>query len=126
MLCQPYFWWKPSILLSLLEAGKFEDYVSFEIVSEYYETFNRLVSKTHKNLPLRALEIALANMKFINNNYSLSISRDKDDNKFIECALSAEAAYIVSGENDLLAVKNYNGIEILKVSDFLSKVMQLF
>lgn len=83
------FWWKPSILLSLLEAGKCEAFVSFEIVSEYYETFNRLVSKTDKNLPLRALEIALANMKFINNNYSLSISRDKDDDKFIECALSA-------------------------------------
>lgn len=118
-----FFGGKPSILLSLLEEGKFEAYVSFEIVSEYYEIFNRMVNKTHKKLSLRTLEIVLASMKFITNNHSLSVSCDKDDDKFIECALSSGATYIVSGDNDLLAIKNHNGIQILKVSDFLSKVI---
>lgn len=57
-------------------------------------------------------------MKFINNNYSLSISRDKDDDKFIECALSAKAAYIVSGDNDLLAIKIIMVLKFLKLATF--------
>lgn len=45
---------------------------------------------------------------------SLKVVRDDpDDNKFIECAVAAQAKYIISGGNHLKDIKNYMGITIL-------------
>src|SRR5262245_23336376 len=44
---------------------------------------------------------------------------DPDDNRVLECALAAEAAYIVSGDSHLLDLKHYQGIEILPPAGFL-------
>ena len=48
------------------------------------------------------------------------ISDDPDDDKFLECAVSGKADYIVSGDNHLLKLREYAGIKILKSSQFLS------
>ena len=40
----------------------------------------------------------------------------------IECAVSAGAQYIVTGDKDLLRVKTYDGIDITKVANFLKIV----
>jgi predicted nucleic acid-binding protein len=37
----------------------------------------------------------------------------------LECALEAKAEYIVSGGHDLLVLKEFRGIQILRASDFL-------
>ena len=49
------------------------------------------------------------------------ISRDPDDEKFINCALSGSAVYIVSGDNDLLDLKAVQGIEIITAKEFLDR-----
>ena len=45
--------------------------------------------------------------------------RDKSDNKIIECALDGEADYIVTGDPDLLELKEFRGIKILTSDQFL-------
>jgi len=47
------------------------------------------------------------------------ICRDPEDDKFISCAISGSADYIVSGDKDLFDLKQYKSIEIIKASDFL-------
>lgn len=47
------------------------------------------------------------------------VSDDPDDNKFIACALALEAAYIVSGDSDLLKLKSYMGTPIVTPRRFL-------
>ena len=46
------------------------------------------------------------------------VCSDKDDIKFLECALSGKADFIVSGDKDLLSVKKFKELKILKPSDF--------
>jgi putative PIN family toxin of toxin-antitoxin system len=53
------------------------------------------------------------------------ISRDPDDDKFIALALAAKCPYIVSGDNDLLSLKNIGGIEILKPADFVRRHLNI-
>ena len=48
-----------------------------------------------------------------------SVCRDPEDDKFISCALSASADYIVSGDKDLCDLKQYGPIKIVRASDFL-------
>jgi hypothetical protein len=47
------------------------------------------------------------------------IKKDPEDNKFIACALEGEADYIISGDDHLLRLKHYEGIQILDARDFL-------
>jgi putative PIN family toxin of toxin-antitoxin system len=50
------------------------------------------------------------------------VSRDPDDNKFLACALDAQADCIVSGDPDLLDLGRYRGIDMLKPHEFLQRL----
>ena len=45
--------------------------------------------------------------------------RDPDDNMVLECALEGHAQYIVSGDMDLLELKEFHGIRIVRAAEFL-------
>ena len=48
--------------------------------------------------------------------------RDRDDDKFLETAISGEADCIVTGDRDLLALDPFEGVAIVTPRDFLSAV----
>lgn len=47
------------------------------------------------------------------------IKDDSDDDKILECAISAQCDCIVSGDKHLVRLKSYKGIKILKPADFI-------
>ena len=50
------------------------------------------------------------------------IKDDPSDNKILECAVSGNADYIISGDRHLLALREYRGIKILNSSDSLKSL----
>ena len=48
--------------------------------------------------------------------------RDPGDDKFISCAISANANYIVTGDKDLSDLKKYQSVRIIHASDFIKMV----
>lgn len=86
-------------LEQVMEYSKFDfsEQVKNEFLSELI-TCARLV------LPVQKVEV---------------ISADPEDNKFLECAVAADADYIVSGDHHLLKLGEYGGIRIVKASEFL-------
>lgn len=51
---------------------------------------------------------------------SLPLSRDVKDDKFLACGFEAKADYIVTGDNDLLVLKVYEGIRIITPRELLA------
>lgn len=49
--------------------------------------------------------------------------RDKDDNLIIGTALSGSAKFIITGDEDLLILKKYEGIDIVTPREFWSRLM---
>jgi len=47
--------------------------------------------------------------------------RDRKDNKFLEVALNGSADVIMTGDNDLLAMNPWRGIEILSPHDYVKR-----
>ena len=47
------------------------------------------------------------------------VTDDPDDDKFIECAIVAQAKIIVSGDHHLLRLGKYGDVTILTATDFL-------
>ncbi|WP_457755656.1 putative toxin-antitoxin system toxin component, PIN family [Thermodesulfatator indicus] len=48
-----------------------------------------------------------------------NVCSDKEDQKFLELAVSAKADYLVSGDNDLLEIKEFQKIKIISPAEFL-------
>ena len=53
-----------------------------------------------------------------------AIEVDPDDNRYLECAVAAEAEFIVSGDRHLWSLGSYQGIQILAPAGFLA-VLQM-
>lgn len=47
------------------------------------------------------------------------VSRDPDDDKFLEAAIEGQARYVVTGHKDLLGLKVYRDIRIVRPAAFL-------
>jgi putative PIN family toxin of toxin-antitoxin system len=50
------------------------------------------------------------------------IERDPDDDRVLECGVTAKAELIVTGDSDLLDLGKYEGMEIIQVAEFLNRV----
>lgn len=48
-----------------------------------------------------------------------AVSDDPDDNKFVECAVEGGAKYIVSRDNDLLRLGQYDSVQIVDDAEFI-------
>jgi len=50
------------------------------------------------------------------------IEEDPDDDRVLECAVAAEADYVVSGDRHLLKLGSYEGIPITTVRQFMDAI----
>jgi putative PIN family toxin of toxin-antitoxin system len=51
------------------------------------------------------------------------VCRDSDDDKILECSLLGKADYIVTGDDDLLALKTFQGINIITAGEYLKHLL---
>lgn len=53
---------------------------------------------------------------------TLHILKDEPDNRILECAIAAQAEFVVSGDRHLLVLKQHAGITMIFLADFLTKL----
>ena len=106
-------------------AGAFVIITSKEILKEVEQTLTKKfqfpAEDTHAFLKIIALNAHIVEPK----SRLVVVSADPDDNKVIECAVSGQAAYIISGDKDILDLKKYQQVEMLSPAAFL-KVLSRF
>lgn len=78
--------------------------------------FNRYITIARREEFLRNLA---QTTQFIEPDESINDCRDEKDNKFLELAVSGNAEYIITGDDDLLVLNPFQGINILTVQQFL-------
>ena len=95
--------------------------LSKDVLDEYLEVLARLNLDEDLLAELMAFFAKGHNLVFTRKTPIVSIvESDPDDNKFIECALALNAQFIITGDNHLLEIEEYNGIKIITPADFLS------
>lgn len=119
-----FFHGLPNLLLSELDFEKFNICVNDEIISEYREQIYKKIVNPKYKLNRELNEKFFDNLQSFEIKSNLKVSRDPKDDKFINCAIDAKAIYIVSGDNDLLTIKNFAGIEIVTAREFYDKYLK--
>ncbi|MBC7334323.1 MAG: putative toxin-antitoxin system toxin component, PIN family [Actinobacteria bacterium] len=106
-------------VIKLCRVRKVSVFVSKDIINEIKD---KLVTKF--SWKENQIEIFLDNiLEFCNiaevNKKIAFVKDDPDDDKALECAVSAKCDYIVTGDKHLLKLKSYQNIKILGPADFL-------
>ncbi len=118
-----FFGGNPRKIIDLWRERQLTLCISNAIVEEYLEVLTRMGLK---DVTLRAELLDLFrqsySLSFLANPPALAVCRDADDDKFIACAVALKADVVVSGDKDLLTLKNYLGIPILNPREFLKRV----
>ena len=114
-----FFGGKPEEVLKLCFRNNITAYVTDEIVKEYRRVVQEMQKRTRREIPQSALEGFILKTENVASKERIEVCRDPDDNKFIECAVAANALYIVSGDKDLLDLKKYRDVKILTAAEFL-------
>lgn len=121
VLVSGIFWGgAPLTILDHWASGGLDIVITSPILDEYVRVINELGGK-NPSLAARWVDLLTTYPVIIKNRVSISLSRDPDDNKFLECAVYANVDCIVSGDWDLLALKHIHTIPILKPSAFISR-----
>ena len=115
-----YFGGNPLKVVQLMQENRFEVFATPSIVDEYNEVYCRLEKKTGKKANRFIFDNILHYLNLIPDSNTIKVSRDKDDDKFLNCAINCKAICVVSGDKDLLVLKEYEGVKIVTVNQFLS------
>ena len=118
-----FFGGNPRRVIEAVAENKIKACASASITEEYIEIVEELIDKKQGKLRKNLLDLFIANLEIIDPVTEIQISRDPDDDKFIECAIDAKALYIVSGDQDLLEIGTYEGIEIITASEFCKRYL---
>lgn len=110
----------PYIVLLLAVSGQIQSVISKVILSEIEEAFERKFPLSFEDKELMIQEYTQESIDVQLHGEEINVSRDPDDNKIIEAAVEGNCQYIVTGDKDLLILKNYKKIKILTPSEFLN------
>ena len=115
----------PAKIINKWLAGQFDVLISQPIVDEIlrvtnYKRIQKKYAKVRENR-LEFVELIIEQGIWEESSETLTVvSADESDNRYVECAVAGNAQYIVSGDEHLLGVGEYQGIIIVTPATFLT------
>jgi putative PIN family toxin of toxin-antitoxin system len=89
------------------------------ILQEFKRVLKKKVAASPHEMSEALIILSAAAQDILGQTDSIApICRDPDDNLILACARDAVADYVVTGDEDLLVLKNYEGISILNPREF--------
>ncbi len=115
-----YHW----LIIELLNE-KFELFLTEEILLEYEEILENKYSVATANNFIAALQL-LQTVHFTHVYFRWHLLQDADDNKFADCAVAANADYLVTNDKDFNILKHiqFPKIAVVTIQEFQNIVVK--
>jgi putative PIN family toxin of toxin-antitoxin system len=115
---------KEDRILRAWQREAFELVLSPQILDEmgralFYEKLRRARWMTEEEVAVLVRSVARDSV-LVSGRVRVEVSRDPDDDKFLEAAIEGRAQYVVTGDKDLLGLKTYRGVRIVTPAAFLT------
>lgn len=114
----------PGKILTSVVGKRITACATAEIVNEYEEIVEEMIDRKQGDLNKNILVPLIKVLEIVDPISTVQVSRDPDDDKFIECAKDAGALYIVSGDKDLLVLRQYEDIKIITAAEFCENFLK--
>jgi len=97
---------KYAFIYNQIKSGSLTIIISNEILFEYEELMKQRYPSISVNEEIREL-LSLEGIEFVKPEFRWNlIAADPDDNKFVDCAIAANADYIITNDNHFSVLKN--------------------
>ena len=110
-------------LLELVRRGACNAFVSPDILEEVRQVLLRSrIRRRYKFSDQDVEEYSLELMQIasvLDPERKVRVVRDRNDDMVLDCAVAAEAAYVITRDHDLLSLESYEGIQIVEPEEFL-------
>jgi putative PIN family toxin of toxin-antitoxin system len=107
-------------------AGRYTLCVSEEILDEYQEILEQQITPTvAENVVMLILN--QENVQLVDPHFRMGIiTADPDDNKFVDCAIVANARCIVTQDHHFSVLRDidFPHVEVMGIDDFLAELQQ--
>jgi putative PIN family toxin of toxin-antitoxin system len=110
----------PASLVSLALQNVVQLAISPEILEEYRGVLLRPKFGFHEATVTTFLQELQQRAHMVQPTTRVTISPDEPDNRFLECALAADAQYIVTGNIKHFPAQEYQGVKIVTPAEFAS------
>jgi putative PIN family toxin of toxin-antitoxin system len=111
----------PEKVLQKAIEDKIDVYATEEILSEYFRIIDK-IGKKDKELCSQWKMLLVQLVKIVEPIKKIKICRDPKEDMFLECAISCGAKYLISGDDDLLSIKEINKTQIITTKEYLNLV----
>ena len=103
--------------------GNYTLCVTTDILAEYAEIIDQHMGVLASESVLGVIE-NLPNVELITTYYKFHLLKDEDDNKFVDCAIAANAHFIVSHDKDfkLLKPNEFPFIQVIDTNIFVLEI----
>ena len=115
------------IIWRSLQEGRFNLCVTNEILDEYVEVLQRNISHTIAENVMFLL-LNLDNLIFVDTYFKFNlITADPYDNKFVDCAIAANAEYIVTNDKHFkeLEIVDFPRVKHISIDEFVTRLKRL-
>lgn len=102
-------------IIDAVRAGEIEAYANHQTIRENRLIMRRLVENPEYEQEINDL---LSQITEVVNRRQIHVVRDPEDNKILESAVEAQAQYLITRDNDLLSLEEYDGVQIVNPSQF--------
>ena len=115
----------PAQILAYWQEDKFDLVISPATLDELHRVLHYPRLRERYHLPERRIEcflhlLARQAILVVPSQELTVIERDPADNRYLECAQARGAEVIISGDQHLLELEEYKGIQILRPAGFLA------
>ena len=119
------FGWKGllnKILKSILDNNIFTLVISYKQINELERVLNYQKLQFTKYQKINLVQIIMQKSIIVETFDKLKIiKQDPDDNIILESALVSGSSYIITGDNHLLRLKQFNNVQIMSPAEFCKK-----
>ena len=102
-------------IIDAIRVGGLEAYANRQTIQE-----NRLILRQLIDNPEFETELNefFGQVTLVTNRHQIHIVRDPEDNKILESAVEAGADFLITNDNDLLTLEEYEGVKIVRPVQF--------
>lgn len=109
----------PGQLVDFVTAGVITPCISEDLLTEYYDVLLRPVLKQHAVRAHEVLALFAGVSVLVSPTETIRLCLDPDDDRFLECAVAANAKFLVTG-NRRHFPKQYKSVEIVVPYELLT------
>jgi len=116
---------KPKTILTLTRRSQLKNYTSPKILLELSQKLQQKFLWSTQDIQNVMKAISMSST-LVKPTISLSVvHEDSTDNKILECAETAKADFVITGDKHLLNLKKWKSTEIVTPSEFIVRILSL-